>query len=286
MTWKTIMALAGIIGTVAAQGAANADDAADRLRPVAGASNILVFTAPPRESEEDGREKYAPIADYMSRVLGRTVIYKHPGTWGVYRSAMLEGKYDILFDGPHFNSYRAEKLKHNILVKIPARHEFVVIVRRDNAKPAKLEDLAGHTFCTHAPPNLGTLSLLAHFPNPTRQPAIINTTGWDGIYKGVISGQCTAGVLPKANLEKYDRNGAESRVVWRNRALPNQAFSAGPRLTSRQQRTLASALLSADGQQATARLRAAYRVGDNFELASNAEYAGISEYLRNEWGYY
>jgi ABC-type phosphate/phosphonate transport system substrate-binding protein len=280
------MMLAGLIATTAAQRFANADESAVGLRPIAGAANVLVFTAPPRETEEEGEAKYAPVAKYMSQVLGRAVVYKHPGTWGIYRSAMLDGSYDIVFDGPHFNSYRAEKLKHNILVKIPARHEFVVIVRHDNTKPAKLEDLAGHTFCTHAPPNLGTLSLLAQFPNPTRQPAIINTKGWDEIYKGVIAGNCEAGILPKANLEKFDRNGVESRVLWKNRALPNQAFSAGPRLTAAEQRRLATALLSPDGQQATTKLRAAYRVGENFELASNAEYAGISEYLRNEWGYY
>ncbi len=246
----------------------------------------IVFTAPPRENPAVGEEKYAPVADYLTKVLKKKVIYKHPGTWGVYRTEMLKGEYDIVFDGPHFNSYRAEKLKHNILVKVPINHEFVVIVNKNNARYKKLDELAGRTFCSHAPPNLGTLTLLSQFPNPSRQPAIINTKGWDKIYNGVVSGKCTAGILPIANLKKLDASGVQAKVVWKNRALPNQAFSAGPRLTQIEQRKIAQALVSSNSKEATEKLRTAYRVGEKFEITKNQEYAGVSEYLKNEWGYY
>jgi len=49
---------------------------------------------------------------------------------------------------------------------------------------------------------------------------------------------------------------------------------------------LAQALASPDAGAPTERLRAAYKVGDGFALASNQEYHGLAEYLRNEWGYY
>ena len=248
--------------------------------------DIIIFAAPPRENTAVGEAKYGPVAAYLTKVLKKKVVYKHPGTWGVYRTEMLEGKYDIIFDGPHFNSYRAEKLKHNILVKIPVHHEFVVIVKRGEKRFTSIDQLAGRTFCTHAPPNLGTLTLLSQFPNPSRQPAIINTKGWKNIYNGVQSGKCTAGILPIINLRKYDAGGILARVVWKNRALPNQAFSAGPRLSSEEQRKIATALVSRDSRAATSKLRAAYRVGEKFEAATNQEYLGVSEYLKNEWGYY
>lgn len=248
--------------------------------------DAIIFAAPPRENTAAGEAKYGPIADYLTKVLNKKVIYKHPGTWGVYRTEMLQGKYDIVFDGPHFNSYRAEKLNHNILVKIPVRHEFVVIVKKGEKRFTDIDQLAGRTFCTHAPPNLGTLTLLSQFPNPSRQPAIINTKGWKNIYNGVQSGKCTAGILPIINLRKYDASGALATIVWKNRALPNQAFSAGPRLTNAEQRKIATALVSRNSREATAKLRAAYRVGEKFEMATNQEYLGVSEYLKNEWGYY
>jgi hypothetical protein len=246
----------------------------------------LVFSAPPRETERVGKEKYGPVANYLSTVLHRKVIYKYPGTWGVYRTEMLRGDYDIVFDGPHFISYRIDRLHHNALVTIPARHEFAVIVRAGEERFHRLDDLAGHTFCTHAPPNLGTLTLLSHFPNPARQPSIINTKGWTNIYQGVIGGRCEAGVIPMANLKNLDKTGKTTHVVFHSRIMPNQAFSAGPRVSLREQRTIARALVSDAATAPTAELRATYRVGDRFELANNKEFAGMDKYLRDQWGYY
>lgn len=245
----------------------------------------LVFTAPPRETPAAGREIYQPVADYLSQAIGKKVKYQHPGTWGVYRTEMLKGSYDIIFDGPHFNSYRMEKLSHNILVKIPQRHEFAVIVRKDKASFQSVQQMAGRTFCTHAPPNLGTLVLLGQFDNPSRQPVIINTKGWDKIYQGVISGKCVGGVLPMANLKKFDQAG-QAHIVFKTAAMPNQAFSAGPRVSLEDQARLARALAAPDAAMPTEKLRAAYKVGDSFALAGNQEYRGLAEYLRNEWGYY
>ena len=192
---------------------------------------------------------------------------------------------DIVFDGPHFNSYRMEKLNHNILVKIPERHEFVVIVRKDKASFDTVQQMAGRTFCAHAPPNLATLVLLSKFDNPSRQPVIVSTNGWDKIYDGVVSGKCVGGVLPALNLKKYDQAGL-TKIVFKTQAMPNQAFSAGPRVSLEDQAKIAQALASPDAAGPTEKLRAAFKVGNSFALASNQEYQGLAEYLRNEWGYY
>lgn len=247
--------------------------------------DALIFTAPPRETSEVAKETYQPVAAYLSQVIGKKVRYKYPGTWGVYRTEMLKGGYDIIFDGPHFNSYRMEKLSHNILVKIPERHEFAVIVKTDGKPYQHVRQMAGHTFCTHAPPNLGTLVLLSQFENPSRQPVIINTKGWEKIYEGVVAGKCVGGILPVLNLKKYDRIG-QTRIVFKTPVMPNQAFSAGPRVSLEDQAKIAQALASADATGPTEKLRAAYKVGDSFALANNQEYSGLAEYLRNEWGYY
>jgi ABC-type phosphate/phosphonate transport system substrate-binding protein len=245
----------------------------------------LVFTAAPRESSEAGKDIYEPIAEYLSKVIGKKIVYKDPGTWGVYRTKMLQGSYDLIFDGPHFNSYRMEKLSHNILVKIPEHHEFAIIVRKDQISFNTVQQMAGRTFCTHAPPNLGTLVLLSEFDNPSRQPVIISTKGWENIYHGVASGTCVGGVLPVLNLKQYDRAGL-MRIVYKSPVMPNQAFSAGPRISIEDQAKIAQALVSPEAAGPTAKLRAAYKVGNSFALATNEEYKGLAEYLRNEWGYY
>lgn len=246
-------------------------------------ADALIFTAAPRESVLDGQKIYGPVVEYLSKTLGRKVVYRHPGTWGAYRSEMLKGNYDIVFDGPHFNSYRAEKLGHNILVKLPGRHEFAIIVRK-NEKFNAVSQMGGRTFCTHAPPNLGALVLLSQFDNPARQPSIIPVDGWNKIYEGVAAGRCAGGILPIANLKKLDTK-ENMRIVYKTTAMPNQAFSAGPRLSREEQAKLAAALTDAAGAAATDKLRAAFKA-EQFMTTTNAEYVGIAQYLRSEWGYY
>src|SRR3990170_9157300 len=244
------------------------------------AADEFVFSAPPRETPEAGMDIYQPIAEHLSKALGKKVVYKHPGTWGVYRTKMLEGGYDIVFDGPHFNSYRAEKLQHNMLVKLPGDFAFVTIVKQDNGKISNPKQLAGRTVCAHAPPNLGTLTLLNQFDNPARQPVIISTDGWKNIYQGVVSGRCVAGVLPMGNLKKFDTEGM-TKVIYKEKALPDQAFSAGPRLSAEDQAKITRALTSPEANGPTEKLRKAYNT-EKFVQASNQEYAGLAEYLKNE----
>lgn len=254
------------------------------LPPALDRDRMLVFTAPPRESPEAGQAIYGPIAEYLSQATGRRIVYQHPGTWGVYRSEMLRGNYDLVFDGPHFNAWRAERLAHNVLVKAPKAHEFVIIARADQPM-TKLSQMAGRTFCAHAPPNLGTLVLLSQFDNPSRQPMLINTKGWENIYQGVAAGQCAGAIIPTAMLKQLD-TGKRMRVLYRSQPLPNQAFSAGPRVAPQDQQRIAEALLAPQAHAPTARLRETFKIGERFATASNAEFAGAGAILKNEWGYY
>jgi ABC-type phosphate/phosphonate transport system substrate-binding protein len=197
---------------------------------------------------------------------------------------MLRGDSDIVFDGPHFNSYRAEKLNHNVLVKIPAEFEFVVVTRKGEAYE-NVQQMAGRTFCTHAPPNLATLVLLDQFSNPARQPRLLDTQGWEKIYEGVNSGRCVGAVLPSGIFKKLDSR-QDMKVVFRSRAMPNQAISAGPRVSPEDQAKIAAALTAPEAAAPTAKLRAAFKAGDSFALTSNREYAGLTQLLQGEWGYY
>lgn len=250
----------------------------------AGPGDTLVFTAAPRESEKEGREIYGPIAEYLSKVIGKNVVYQHPGTWGVYRTAMLKGEYDLIFDGPHFNSYRVEKLAHSILVKIPATLDFAVVTKKE-AKFTSAQNLAGRTVCSHAPPNLGALVLLNQFDNPARQPSILPVEGWNEVYEGVRDGKCAGGVMPVAQMKKLDTGGT-LRVLYQSHKIPNQAISASPRISTEDQMKIAQALVAPEAAGPTAKLRAAFKIGDSLAVTNNQEYAGLADYLRNEWGYY
>jgi len=244
-----------------------------------------VFSAPPRESAQAAAEIYGPIAEYLSAVTGKKVVYRQPANWISYQTEMRKGDYDLVFDGPHFNAWRAANLQHNILVKAPGEHSFVVVVKKDNDKVRELKQLTGRGICGMSPPNLGTLTVLNEFDNPMRQPVIVSTESWNSIYSGMQTGRCTAAILPARNLAKFDPQGTATRVVFKAKAYPNQAFSAGPRIAPADQVKIARALSAPNARTATASLREAYALSGDFQTASKDEYAGIASILKDTWGY-
>lgn len=244
-----------------------------------------VFSAPPRESAQAAAEIYVPIAAYLSAVTGKKVVYRQPANWIAYQTEMRKGDYDLVFDGPHFNAWRASNLQHNILVKAPGEHSFVVVVKKDNDKVRELKQLAGRGICGMNPPNLGTLTVLNEFDNPMRQPLIVSTESWNTIYSGMQTGRCTAAILPARNLAKLDPQGTATRVVFKAKAYPNQAFSAGPRIAPEDQAKIARALATPDARLATTKLREAYALNGDFQPAAKDEYAGVASILKDTWGY-
>jgi ABC-type phosphate/phosphonate transport system substrate-binding protein len=248
------------------------------------AGNPLIFSAPPRGTLAKETENYQPLTDFLTKVTGRTVIYQHADNWLSYSRDMTQGKLDIVFDGPHFNGWRMENLNHTPLVKLPEDFIFVVIVKADNKSVQDIKQLAGRRICAHAPPNLGTLTMLKQFDNPARQPVIATVKGWDKSYASLMAGQCVATVVPIKNLEKMDKGKNLARIVYKSPAMPNQAISAGPRISREIQDKIKQALLTEEGKAATAKLRSAY-AGKDFVPATRAEYVGLSAYIKNSLYY-
>lgn len=287
-----VLCMGGAAGTVLAEDGKTASKVAFRAQPNAAAhfklaeSDELVLSAAPREDEQTATAIYGPVAELLSKALGKPVVFKHVGNWGMYQGLMQKGAFDIVFDGPHFNSWRADNTRHNVLVKVPGDHVFVVLVRKDNDKIREIRQLAGRTVCAHAPPNLGTLTALNEFDNPSRQPIIVNVDGWKNIYDGMLAGKCVAAVIPLKKLEQFEQaGGRESRIVFRGATMPDNALSAGPRLAPSEQEKITRALLSPEGEKATALLREKYGNNKPFVATTNKDFAGLSTYLKNEWGY-
>ena len=176
-----------------------------------------------------------------------------------------------------------DAIGHTPLVKLPEDFIFVVIVKTDNTAVQNMKKLAGQRICAHAPPNLGTLTMLKQFDNPSRQPLIIEVQGWDKSYNSLMAGKCVATVMPVKIKEKMDKSNL-TRILYTSQALPNQAISAGPRIAPEIQAKLKQAFLSEEGKAATAKLRSAY-AGKDFVSATREEYAGLGIYL-NDSPYY
>ncbi|MBI3547363.1 MAG: hypothetical protein HY081_12350, partial [Gammaproteobacteria bacterium] len=90
---------------------------------------------------------------------------------------------------------------------------------------------------------------------------------------------------PVAVLKKFSNSENVVRVLYKTKTLPNQAFSAGPRVLPDDQAKIAAALVSQEGSGAIARLMAAYGSNKGLALATKEEYAGLDVYLKDTWGY-
>lgn len=247
------------------------------------ADDTLIFTAAPRGDLKLETSSYQPVADYLSKVIGRKVVYEFSDNWLLYEQNMVQDKYDIVFDGPHFVSWRIEHLNHVPMVKLPQPHVWVVIGKKGDA-PTNINALTGRPVCAPAPPNFGTLTLETLFPNPVRQPYIVQTKGWREGFDGVVQGRCVATILPLTNWHKFDAEGTKTKIVYQHRAYPNQAITvSAKRFSPEMQAKIRAALLSPEGQEAMKALRVRYAMvkGQPQPLvaAAAAEYVGVDEVL-------
>jgi ABC-type phosphate/phosphonate transport system substrate-binding protein len=241
-------------------------------------ANQLIMTAPPRESAAAGKELYGPIAEYLTKAIGSPVVYQHPGNWMTYQRDMRNDKYDIVFDGPHFVSWRMAHLGHEVLVKLPGNLQFVLLTDANNNKFNTPDDLIGRNICGISPPNLSTLSVLDYYRNPVRQPVIKGIKGGMGkVYKSFKSGKCEAAVLRTAFHKKKlsEEQRREMKELYMSKRLPNQAISVSPRISPQAKRKIAESLTMGDGVASTAGILKRFGgKAKSFIHANNQEYQG------------
>ena len=236
----------------------------------------LIMTAPPRESVEAGTKLYAPIAIYLSGVLGEKVVYQHPRNWLRYQSDMRADKYDIVFDGPHFISWRIKHLGAKALVKLPGKLQFYVVTMANDKNIQKIEDVIGKRVCGIAPPNLATLSMFAKLNNPVRQPVLHPVRGgFKKVNKEFKQGACRAAIFRtafyKKKMKQSDRD--MMRIIYTSPALPNQGFTVSKRINSKKLQRIRSAMLSRDGAAASAGLLKRFGgKAKGFKTANNSEF--------------
>ena len=241
-------------------------------------AKALIFTSPPREKPEEGKKLYGPIAEHFSKLLGREVVYEHPKNWLNYQRDMRNDRYDIVFDGPHFISWRMEHLGHDVVAKLPGTLEFYLVTKKDQ-NYNDTNGLIAKKICGINPPNLSTLSILAAYPNPVRQPVIKGINGGMGaVHKTHLKGKdCTAAVLRDTfyskKLSEQQRN--ELKIIYKSTPLPNQGFSVSKRVTQREKTLLVQSLAYGDGARASADLLKRFAgKAKSFKAAANSEYLG------------
>jgi len=214
----------------------------------------LILSAPPREKADAGQKLYGPLAARLSELLGEKVTYERPKSWLAYQHDMRKDKYDIVFDGPHFISWRIKNRSHVPVVKLPGSLQFVVVSKKDDDKVKSLDDLVGRKICGIPPPNLGTLTVYAAYVHPARQPVIAPIRGgFPKVMKSFEDGKCQGAVFRTKFYEKKltDEQRAKTKILYTSPELPNQGISFSSRVKPSARKIVAEALTKGDHIPAT-----------------------------------
>ncbi len=235
----------------------------------------LILTAPPRETAEIGEKTYGPLAEYLSQLLGEKVTYRHPYSWLEYQRDVRKDVYDIVFDGPHFVSWRMEHLKHDVLVKLPGTLEFVIVANSDDSEIAGMNDLVGKYVCTFPPPNLAALIIIQQYPNPVRQPELWGVAGsFNDVYAALSAKKCSAAVFRSnfyfGSLKPEERAGL--KVLFSSKPLPNQAISVSKRVGTEEKLKIIQSLGLEEGRRALENITARFSGSKTFITAKKNEY--------------
>lgn len=248
----------------------------------------FVFSAPPRETPEEGQKTYGPLAEYLTELLGEEVRYEHPGNWAKYAVDMRDGKYDIAFDAPHFGAWRINNIKHTPVAKLPGKLAFVVIVKRDEVKLNSMIDLLSVKICALASPNLGTVTVYNMFDNPVYQPQLFEVKGgFKGVYQALIDGQCRAAVIRDNlyfNLSQQEKDAL--KVIKRSKPIPDQTLTISHRLSSKK-KMIVDSLVSVQGSKAASNLLNRFgKEATSFERTELQDYRNLDQLLTGVvWGW-
>ena len=249
----------------------------------------LVLSSPPRESAEQGKLMYEPLAKYFSELLGEPVKYAQPRDWLQYSTDMRAGKFDIVFDGPHFAAWRMKHLNHAPLVKLPGTLDFIVIARWDDKRINKLRDLVALPVCGLPSPNLGTTMVMAQFLNPVTQPDIHETKGgFDEVVTTFATGKCRAAIVRDTVYKKLsDADKKQFKVVFKSPPFPNQTITVSERIRPKMREKLVTALTVKKGLAPAEVLLSELSKNAKFFIpAQVADYSGLESLLEGVvWGW-
>lgn len=246
-------------------------------------AETLILTSPPRETPKAGQAFYGPLAAGLSKLWGVDVQYKHPANWLSYQRAMREGKYDIVFDGPHFAQWRVVHLGDKVTIKLPGTLVFYIVTHANDSADTSLDDLIGKSICGIPPPNLATMTAITQYNNPARQPVIKGVAGgMPGVFKAFMGGHCQAAVLRSSfyNKKLTDAQRAAAKILFKSKPLPNQVITMSKRISPEQISQFENWAMQPAGKQALAPIVKRFAgKAKGFVLADDKEYKGANMLL-------
>lgn len=235
-------------------------------------------------SQERTQTAFAPLARYIESQTGDKVeIITMPNFLAYWDLVRRPDQYDLSLDAAHFTDYRIDKGNFEVLAKIPDYVSYSIVVKQDNLvfDPA---ELVAKSVATLGAPSIGAARLNAMFPNPMRQPAIIEVGSSEDGMKMLLNNQVFAAILPTPVVAQYMSNQAPIAVVSTTEPIPHIALSASLKLDTVTRTKIRNALINATKTEEGRKMLQGIGF-PKFDPASRKIYEGQAKILKEYWGY-
>lgn len=244
----------------------------------------LVLAIQPILSEANTRTAYQPLANYIEKVTGRKCTIKTTPNFLAYWSEVTRKRENMIYiDAAHFTAYRARKQGYHVLAKVPDAVSYSLIVNDSNLVFDPTE-LTAKRVATLGAPSIGAARLNGMFPNPVRQPIIVEVDNAEAGIKMLVENKVDAAIIPTPIVSRAMSQGTAISVVTTTEPMPHIAVSTSPDIDDATASKIRQALLEAnnrtDGQ---AMLK---NIGfPKFDPANGGIYKDQDNVLKTYWGF-
>ncbi len=241
----------------------------------------LKFAIQPILSAERTKTVFRPLAEYLTKKTGIDISIVTASNWMSYWETMKKtNEYDIILDAAHFTDFRIKRLGYTVLVKVPDTVSYTLVTNDNNLVLDPIE-LTGRQIATAGSPSLGGIRLAEMFPNPIRQPIIVETPDSLEAINKVLKGDVTAAIVPTPLLNKY----TELNPIVTTAQVPHIAISVSSKISHETRAAIKNALLFASENEEGIIMLDAIKFPE-FVSANPTIYAGQAKLLQGVWGYY
>jgi len=238
------------------------------------------FVVQPIYSPARTIEAFKPLTEYLSKKTGHTIKLVTTLNFLSYWQTMRKpGKYDFILDAAHLTDYRLKRMNFTVLAKRADAVSYA-LVTSENAAIIDPDELIGKTLATIGSPSLGMLRLEEMFPNPLRQPVIIEVDNSLDSIKKVIDGKALAAIVPTPLVGGFPT----LLTITTTEQVPHTAVSAAPNVPADVRAAVRKALLEADKTDDGKKMLADINF-PSFQKTSPATYDGFAGLLEGVWGY-
>jgi len=245
----------------------------------------LTLAVQPILDMESTKKDFQPLAVYLGGVTGkRVVIHALPNFLSYWNAIRKPNSYDLIFDDAHFTDYRATKLGYEVLVKVPGNISYSLIVAQ-GSPITDPHDLVGKRIATMGAPSMGAMRLQSLYPNPLRQPNIVEVSNPDKALALLLGKKrVRAAILPTPYVSRRRNHGDKFRVLISTEPIPHMAISAAPSVDPLIRTAIRNALINANNTPAGERMLEELGLA-RLEPADTAAYRGQARILEKYWGY-